>query len=155
MDKKRDSEIKQQKVEIKMKSLINTVFLVSLLLANGVLAHAGLKSSVPKNNQQLTKLPKSLMLQFDKPVRLIKVELHDQNDTKISLNYKMTKILSEQFSIPLPKLKYGHFTVQWTALGEDMHKMSGHFSFDFKTNEKKNEKALTSKKLEVNSNHQK
>jgi copper resistance protein C len=115
--------------KLKMKLSIHIALLSLAFLSSGLFAHAGLTSSTPKNGEQINISPKHLVLEFNKPVRLLKVELVNSAGIKTTLDFKISAKPSKQFEIMTPALTPGHYKVMWLALGGDSHKMKGSFKF--------------------------
>lgn len=109
-----------------------TVFLFTatmMLMTANVYAHAGLKSSAPKDNAMLMSSPKALQLQYTKAVVLAKVTMQDKQGAEVNINFKPTTKASSSYSISLPALASGNYQVSWMVMGSDAHKMTGEFSF--------------------------
>ena len=114
-----------------MKYLSQLLFVLVLVFSNGVFAHASLKSSVPANGQVIYDMPKYLVFEFSKAARLTKVELFGNNGEKMKLAFMLSPRASERFEIPLSKINYGTYTIKWTAMGGDAHKMKGELNFTY------------------------
>lgn len=100
-----------------------------LLLSTNLVAHTGLKTSVP-TDQSTGVTPENLELKFKAAVRLIKLILSDDNDAEIALDFKPQAKPATHFVYALSDaLSPGDYTVQWTAMGNDTHKMTGQFVF--------------------------
>lgn len=100
-----------------------------LLLSTHLLAHTGLKTSVP-NDQSTVMTPENLELEFKADVRLIKLSLSDANGADIALDFKPQAKPATHFVYAVSDaLSPGDYTVQWTAMGKDTHKMTGQFVF--------------------------
>lgn len=97
------------------------------------IAHTKLVSSEPDNESSISTAPKELKLTFNAKVKLMKVELATKKGSKVKLAFMLSPIASETFIIPLPLLTQDEYTVHWIAMGKDSHKMSGEFSFNFRT----------------------
>lgn len=108
-------------------------FLLSLLIlgfASNALAHAKLENSVPAANAMIDTAPPELVLDFDKPLMLMKLILTDKMNSKaVNINFTATSRLEKTHKLPLPKLANGHYSVAWAAMGKDGHNMSGEFRF--------------------------
>lgn len=100
-----------------------------LLLSTHLAAHTGLKTSVP-NDQSTVMTPENLELEFKADVRLIKLSLSDVNGADIALDFKPQAKPATHFVYAVSDaLSPGDYTVQWTAMGKDTHKMTGQFVF--------------------------
>lgn len=103
--------------------------LIVLAFAGNVFAHAGLKKSIPAAVSQFKESPPELVLTFERPVMLMKVTLTEAKGTAVNFNFKASSKLEETHTFPLSKLDDGHYTVNWTTMGKDGHKMSGSYAF--------------------------
>ena len=113
-----------------MKKLITLIFIFSLtLLSNSLFAHAKMVTSIPENNASYRTPLEAIELNFKAPSRLIKLTLKLQGD-KIPLDFKPSKQLKTAFSIALPKLEKGQYSLEWITLGSDGHKMKSKVSFN-------------------------
>jgi methionine-rich copper-binding protein CopC len=103
--------------------------LCSMFAAAPCLAHAKLQSSSPANNAQLTEAPKILTLKFSEAAQLAVLKLlHDGKEIPIALD-KGAKA-GQTFTLTLPALAPGNYTVQWSALAaDDGHVTKGSFTF--------------------------
>ena len=112
-----------------MKTLISLILGFSILLtSNNLLAHTKILTSIPADNASYDTPLAAVELNFNKPSRLIKLSLKSQNK-KIPLSFKPSAKANTYFSIPLPKLKQGQYSLEWITLGSDGHKMKSKISF--------------------------
>jgi len=70
-----------------------------------------------------------LRLQFSTPVRLIRVELLDNDGNPVELSPHQRSLADAVFQIPVPELNAGKHAVKWVIMGGDAHKMTGSFQF--------------------------
>ena len=103
--------------------------LMVLAFAGNVFAHAGLKKSVPAAVSQFKESPPELVLTFERPVMLMKASLTEAKGAVVDFNFKASSKLQELHTFPLSKFDDGHYTVNWTTMGKDGHKMSGSYTF--------------------------
>lgn len=102
---------------------------VLLLLSTRLVAHTGLETSVP-NDQSTVIAPENLELEFKADVRLIKLSLSDAKGENIALDFQPQAKPATHFVYALSDtLLPGNYTVHWTAMGKDTHKMAGQFIF--------------------------
>ena len=111
------------------KILVTIVALSFLLGAGPCLAHAKLLSSSPADKAQLTQPPKTLSLKFSETARLAAVKLTSAGkDFPVTVD--KTAKPDQSFSLALPALGPGSYTVQWSAVAsDDGHVTKGSFSF--------------------------
>jgi methionine-rich copper-binding protein CopC len=103
---------------------------VSGVLACGTcLAHARLQSSTPADNAQLPAAPRTLSLSFSEAAQLALLTLVvDAREIPIALD-KSAKP-GQTFTLTLPALAPGNYTVRWTAVAaDDGHITKGTFKF--------------------------
>ena len=111
-------------------NMLKTVMIAGLLtISASVMAHTGIKSTFPANEQMLEAAPKQLTLNFGAPVRLMKVVLMDGEHKDLEIGFKPTAKADKSFKIAVPKIEMGEYMVSWVSMGKDGHKMSGDFSF--------------------------
>jgi methionine-rich copper-binding protein CopC len=103
--------------------------LCGLIMSGSCLAHARLQSSTPANDAHLTEAPKSLLLNFSEAAQLAVLKvLGDGKEFPVALD--KTAKPSQTFTVTLPALVPGSYTVQWTALAaDDGHVTKGTFKF--------------------------
>jgi copper resistance protein C len=110
--------------------IFNLVLLVIVVLVSPLAsAHATLAASSPADGEQVTSAPTVLRFEFNKEVRLLKVELFDKDGEQIRLGFMLSPIMSKVFEIPLPVIEASAYTVKWMAMGGDSHKLTGAFEF--------------------------
>jgi methionine-rich copper-binding protein CopC len=103
--------------------------LCGLIMSGQCLAHAHLQSSTPANNAQLTESPKTLLLNFSEAAQLAVLKLvSDGKEIPVALD-KAAKP-GQTYTLTLPPLTPGAYTVQWTAVAaDDGHVTKGTFKF--------------------------
>jgi copper resistance protein C len=103
--------------------------LCGLVAAGPCMAHAKLQSSSPANDAHLTQAPKTLTLQFSEAAQLAVLKLiRDGKEIAVPLD-KNTKA-GQTFTLTLPALSPGNYTVQWSAVAaDDGHVTRGSFVF--------------------------
>lgn len=112
--------------------LKNSLFALSLFgifAAGACMAHAKLQSSSPAANAHLVEAPKTLTLNFSEAAQLAVLKLvRDGKEVPVPLD-KSAKA-AQTFTLPLPALSPGNYTVQWTAVAaDDGHVTKGTFVF--------------------------
>lgn len=109
---------------------MSLAFVLSLtLISNSLFAHAKMVTSIPANNTSYDTPLEAIELNFKTPSRLLKLSLKTDNNQKVSLTFKPSAQARNQFSIDLPKLDKGDYTLEWTVLGKDGHKMKSKVRF--------------------------
>jgi len=116
---------------------LTTIILTGLLaVSTSVIAHTGIKSTSPTNEQVLNTSPEKLILTFKGSVRLMKVVLLDSEEETLETDFKPSAKAGKTFDIGIPSLTAGNYAVHWTSMGKDGHKIKGDFSFKISTENK-------------------
>jgi methionine-rich copper-binding protein CopC len=105
-------------------------FAVCCLVAAGpCMAHAKLQSSSPADNAHLTAAPKALTLNFSEAAQLAVLKLV-RDGTEVPVPLDKSAKASQTFTLTLPALAPGNYTVQWSAVAaDDGHVTKGSFIF--------------------------
>lgn len=104
-------------------------FLLLLLISGALWAHTDLTHSVPAQGEVLTESPEQVQLKFGQAVRLMRLRLMDGEGEPVAINFKPSAAMAKQYQHSLPPLDNGRYTVEWGAMAEDGHNMSGSFEF--------------------------
>ena len=104
-----------------------SVFLFAALSLS-VFAHTPMRKSSPANNDVLTESPQEISLQFGAPVKLIGLVVNSANGNKTVLSPNNDEAQRE-FVLPIQKLEDGNYTIEWSALGGDAHRLTGKIQF--------------------------
>lgn len=102
------------------------------LFATSVLAHTQLSNSVPAQDTVVASTPEALVLTFSTDVRITALTLTDAADASYELG-ALPMSAQREFSIPVPVLAAGYYTVAWRAVGADTHVVSGEINFSVGT----------------------
>ena len=109
------------------------ILILSLgFFATGALAHTVLSSSVPAQDTVVAAAPEQLVLTFSTDVRITALTLTDATAASYDLGALPTAAQRE-FSIAVPALASGYYTVAWRAVGADTHVVSGEINFSVGT----------------------
>lgn len=103
------------------------------LVASQAQAHAHLKSAAPAAEGSVSVSPKALRATFSETLAsgFSRLELNTDKGTpvaigKTTLDPKNRHVLIAAITTPL---KPGGYTVNWTAVSTDTHRMTGHYGF--------------------------
>ena len=110
-----------------MKKYITILF--AAITSMSAFAHTDLASSVPNKNAMLMESPEELAVTFEDKVRLVSLTVSNSKDEPVAIDFAPSMEASETFSYSLPVLMPSTYTVSWTIMGDDGHKMKGDFSF--------------------------
>jgi methionine-rich copper-binding protein CopC len=110
-----------------MKALMVAILLVVAIpeLAH---AHAKLVSSVPASETAVQMPPQELVLHFSEAVRLTAVNVALDGEQTQPLD-RLPVEMRKDFSVELPTLQAGYYSVTWRAVASDSHVMTGTFAF--------------------------
>src|SRR5262245_15726719 len=103
------------------------------VIATSAYAHPTLKSASPAVDGTATAAPTEIRLTFSEAVisKFSSVELRDQSGAKVATGKVGTDAKDEKqliVSLPAP-LKAGTYTVKWTVVAADTHRVNGTYSF--------------------------
>ena len=91
-------------------------------------AHNVLKSSIPADGSTLERSPSELTLDFNGPVRLVKLSLKRREES-IDVGFKPDLTAATSFVVPVTELASGAYSLEFSVIGEDGHTVAGHFNF--------------------------
>jgi methionine-rich copper-binding protein CopC len=111
-----------------MKTYLSLLAVASLAFAGAAQAHAHLEKSQPAANSTLTAMPKNVELEFDEAVQITALTLQ-AGDAKPKDVGPLPKAPASKITVPLPALAAGSYTLNWRALSDDNHVMSGKIEF--------------------------
>lgn len=92
-------------------------------------AHTDVVYSSPASDEHLQTPPEHLELRFGDTVRLMRVNLTDGAGDRVRVDFRPSRESSADYRIDLPTLEDGHYEVEWRAMADDGHTMTGGFSF--------------------------
>jgi methionine-rich copper-binding protein CopC len=103
--------------------------LCGIVAAGPCMAHAKLQSSSPADNAHLTEAPKTLTLNFNEAAQLAVLKLV-RDGKEIPVPHDKSAKAGQTFTLTLPALSPGKYTVQWAAVAaDDGHVTKGSFAF--------------------------
>lgn len=85
--------------------------------------------SKPMDGAMVMEPTDRLEMMFDTDVRLMNVRVMDSSNKPVSIGFKPKEGHAMNYSVAVPTLKPDNYTVHWTAMGADGHRMSGSFQF--------------------------
>ena len=109
--------------------MIPGLFSAGLLLSGALLGHAALSGAVPADGAVLNESTKTLDLTFNEDVRLLKVSVTGKQNQEVDIDFAPSSREARQFAVAIPALEEGSYTVNWTILGSDSHRVENSFSF--------------------------
>lgn len=98
-----------------------------------VWAHSPVETSSPADGETLAAAPETLVLNFENPARVLRVEVTHTGDGAAAGEASDLDIpsrdLTDSITLTPPSLGAGSYLVEWRALGEDGHAMDGSFTY--------------------------
>lgn len=110
---------------------ISALAALFLLNAGAAHAHAHLQGSSPADRSTLEQAPGHLTLQFNEPVHLTALSIQASGGAPGKLG-PLPAEAEKAFSIPLPALPPGIYTVNWRVASDDGHIMPGALTFSIR-----------------------
>ena len=110
-----------------MRRLVTGLVLFVVGAANAA-AHATLESASPKDGESLAMAPKEVRLNFGHEVHLTALKIIG-NGAETALPVDRKAPAAKSFVIAAPVLGPGSYRLEWRALANDGHAMSGHLMF--------------------------
>jgi len=94
-----------------------------------LLAHAALIETVPAADSTVQQIPRQLELAYSEDVRLVRLVLTKSDGSIVATAFTPQSQTQSRFSVALPELAQDTYSVEWTILSVDSHRMAGNFSF--------------------------
>ena len=111
---------------MKKSILVTAVFLLTNAVA---FAHTELSMSMPADKATLATPPKEVMLHFTEPVRLTAATIQKSGDKTAQDLGPLPAAAANAFTLAVPAMTNGGYTVTWRALADDGHIMKGELTF--------------------------
>jgi copper resistance protein C len=112
-----------------LKNSLLAFALCGIVAAGPCMAHAKLQGSSPADHAQLTQAPKTLTLNFSEAAQLAVLKLVLAGK-EVPVPLDKSAKASQTFTLTLPALAPGNYTVQWSAVAaDDGHVTKGSFAF--------------------------
>lgn len=111
------------------------LLLASVLSLGSASAHSTKEGTMPEDGAQLDTVPSEVMIQFDEPATLTRVELtHSQSGETQDTRLTLPSEAMEAAHLEAPDFGPGLYTVDWRAMSSDGHAVNGSFSFTVSEN---------------------
>lgn len=118
-----------------MKVLNKILLLSASLIAPAlVFAHAKLTEANPANGAVVNESPEAIKLTFNEDVQLLKLTLTGADNKPVATEFKPSAESQTSFAVTLPELAKGLYTVNWTIMGDDGHKVEENYTFSIDAN---------------------
>jgi methionine-rich copper-binding protein CopC len=113
-----------------MKNKLLTLMLAATLLgASPAFAHSGMMETSIHDQASLTQAPAEFKVTFQHESAITSLMLMTADKKMIRVDFKPSKTMGKEFTIPLPKLEKGSYTLSWKSLAKDGHAMPGAVRF--------------------------
>lgn len=103
--------------------------LLPLAAAPLALAHTTVRATSITDNSALSAAPENFTVTFSAATRLANVTLTNAAGRNIALDYTPPHAMTTTFTIPLPTLTPGTYTISWRTMAHDGHVMTGAIHF--------------------------
>ena len=98
-------------------------------LTPAAFAHAAMTHASIADRASLPKAPENFTATFEHQTALASVTLTKSDGKTVTLGYKTSAAMAKSFTIPLPKLTRGGYTLSWKTVAKDGHAMKGAVHF--------------------------
>lgn len=113
-----------------MKRLALVVAVVAAMTAaTPALAHTAVRETSIAENATLARGPATFTVVFSGATGLANVTLTDATGRAVALDYAPPRAMASSFTIPLPNLAPGAYTLAWRTIAHDGHAMPGAVHF--------------------------
>lgn len=113
-----------------MVRFLGSLLLASILSLGSAFAHSTKEATVPEDGALLDAAPSEVMIQFDEPATLTRIELtHSHEGETQETRLTPPSEAMDMTHLDAPDLGPGLYTVEWRAMSADGHAVNGSFSF--------------------------
>lgn len=114
---------------VSLTAAVLTALLAVCLAAPLAAAHTTVKSATLEDGGTYQTLPETFDLVFAQKVGLAGFSITDADGYSVDIDYTPPKSMEIKFSIALPTLASGQYTMSWRAMAKDGHVLTGALSF--------------------------
>jgi methionine-rich copper-binding protein CopC len=100
-----------------------------LVAASPALAHTAVRETSIIDNATLSAAPQNFTVTFSAATALANVTLTNAAGREIAIDYTPPHAMATTFTIPLPTLAPGAYTISWRTMAHDGHVMPGAIHF--------------------------
>ena len=112
-----------------MRTSISLLLVATALLPWAVQAHAHLDKAIPANGSVVATAPTTVSLTFNEAATLTALSVQRAGDKAVQKLGPLPKVPNDHFTVALPKLTPGDYTVKYRVLSDDNHVMGGTTTF--------------------------
>ena len=106
------------------------VLMIGFASITSVFAHAKMATTIPADGAYVAAGLSEIELAFTKPMRLTVLKITRSDDgQRVTPSDGLPKTFAKAARIMVPPLTFGAYRVNWTAVANDGHVMSGQFVF--------------------------
>ena len=109
--------------------LLTAVLAAALLGASPAFAHGGMMETSIHDNASFALAPSDFKVTFQHESAITNLMLMTADKKMIAVEFKPSKTLGKEFTVPLPKLDKGSYTLSWKSMAKDGHAMPGAVRF--------------------------
>jgi methionine-rich copper-binding protein CopC len=100
-----------------------------IVAVSPALAHTAVRETSITDNATLAAAPTNFAVTFSAATGLANVTLTNAAGREIALDYTPPRAMTTTFTIPLPTLAPGAYTISWRTMAHDGHVMPGAIHF--------------------------
>lgn len=112
-----------------MRSLVFLVAMAVVCSGPAALAHTIVTATSISDHATVPSAPGEFTVTFSGPTGLANVTLTNAASESIALDYAPPRQMATSFTIPLPRLRPGAYTLSWLTIARDGHAMHGSVRF--------------------------
>jgi methionine-rich copper-binding protein CopC len=113
-----------------MKARLLAALLVAASLgAAPAFAHGGMVETSIQDKASFAQAPTDFKVTFEHESALTSIMLMKTDKMMFPLDFKPSKTLGKDFTVPLPKLPAGSYILSWKSMAKDGHAMPGAVHF--------------------------
>ena len=109
--------------------LLAAVLAATMLSAAPAFAHGGMMETSIHDNASFAQAPADFKVTFEHESAITSLMLMTADKKMIAVDFKPSKTLSKEFTVPLPKLDKGTYILSWKSMAKDGHAMPGAVHF--------------------------
>lgn len=102
---------------------------MALVSASPAFAHGGMMETSIHDNASFVQAPAEFKVTFQHESAITTLMLMTADKKMIAVDFKPSNTLGKEFTIPLPKLSKGAYTLSWKSMAKDGHAMPGAVRF--------------------------
>ncbi len=109
--------------------LFATLLAAVALTAAPAFAHGGMVETSIENNASFAHNPTEFKVEFEHDSAITSIMLMTTDNKMLALDFKPSKAMGKEFTVPLQVLTAGAYTLSWKSVSKDGHAMPGAVRF--------------------------